>query len=91
MRRLRALVRVETGTTSNVLMQRGSDGLEAVKIPCPVSLEAVLDGNAVYLLRLDGDGQCIADTWHETLEAAKEQARVEFGVERGEWKELDLN
>jgi hypothetical protein len=47
----------------------------------------VEQGGAFYLFRLDGSGQCIADTWHETVEAAKVQASFEFGVEEGDWKE----
>jgi len=29
---------------------------------------------------------CVADTWHETLEAAKSQASSEYGIEESDWK-----
>ncbi|HCN05468.1 MAG TPA: hypothetical protein DIS79_07590 [Bacteroidetes bacterium] len=39
-----------------------------------------------YLLYLDANDVEITDTYHSTLEAAKEQARLEFGVERNAWR-----
>jgi hypothetical protein len=44
---------------------------------------------AIYLLRLHHDGECIADTWHESVEAAKAQATFEYGIEEGDWKDVE--
>jgi len=42
-----------------------------IRIPDPAEVEVVEQDAAFYLLRLDSDGQCIADTWHASVEAAK--------------------
>ena len=62
-------------------------GIEIAPLPDPIAVEAVEQDGAFFRLRLDRAGRCIADTWHETLEAAKSQANFEFGVEEGDWKE----
>jgi hypothetical protein len=62
-------------------------GIEIARLPDPVAVEVVEQDGAFILLRLDCAGHCIADTWHETLEAAKEQANFEFGVEESDWGE----
>jgi hypothetical protein len=40
----------------------------------------------VYLLSEGADGQSIADTWHEELDDAFDQAESEFGVNRAAWQ-----
>jgi len=42
---------------------------------------------AFFLFRLDPNGHCIADTWHQTLDEAKQQANFEYGIEESDWKE----
>jgi hypothetical protein len=39
----------------------------------------------VLLLHLDSSGGSIADTWHDSLEDAKSQARFEFEIEESDW------
>jgi hypothetical protein len=55
----------------------------------PKVVEIIVQDGAAFLLRLDDRGDCVADTWHETVQAAKEQAHFEFGIEAGDWKELE--
>ena len=55
----------------------------------PNVVEVVEQAGAIYLLRLDERGHCIADTWHESVDAAKEQATFEFGIEEGDWKDVE--
>lgn len=62
-------------------------GIEVTRLPDPIAVEVVEQDGAFFLLRLDRAGHCIADTWHETLEAAKTQANVEFAVEESDWKD----
>lgn len=62
-------------------------GVEVSELPDPVTVEIVEEDGAFFLLRLDDNGECIADTWHETVEAAKDQANFEFGVKEGDWKD----
>ena len=57
------------------------------KIPGPKTIELVQRDGAYYLLRLDAAGICISDTWHETIEAAKAQAKFAFNIAESEWIE----
>jgi hypothetical protein len=41
-----------------------------------------------YLLYLDGAGQPITDTYHDSLSKAMEQAQWEFSVGPDEWRPL---
>jgi hypothetical protein len=43
---------------------------------------------AHYLLYFNTSGECLADTWHESAEQAKAQARFEFEIEESDWKEV---
>lgn len=57
----------------------------AVPIGRPVTVEIADGDEGVYLFRLDERGECIADTWHENVEAAKAQAAFEYGLADEEW------
>jgi hypothetical protein len=84
---LRATVRTVSGRTTHLQGMPAPGGIEIARLPDPVAVEVVEHDGAFLLLRLDRAGHCIADTWHETLEAAREQANFEFGVEESDWKE----
>jgi len=61
--------------------------LEGLPLPHPKIVELVVEEDGmIFLLRLDDEGQCIADTWHETVEAAKAQAKFEYEIEEGDWE-----
>jgi hypothetical protein len=87
--RLRATVRSLTGKTTHLRAAPTSGGIEVRDVPDPKAVEVVEQDGAFYLLRLDCHDQCIADTWHETVEGAKAQARFEFGIEEGDWKKIE--
>jgi hypothetical protein len=40
-----------------------------------------------YLFHISEDGD-MADTWHESIEEALDQAEYEFGVQRTEWVDV---
>jgi len=86
--RIRATVRRVTGTTTHLRGAATARGIEVTKIPDPAVVEIVEEEGAIYLLRLDPDDQCIADTWHDSMEAAKAQAHFEFGIQDSDWKEV---
>ncbi len=88
--RLRATVRAVTGSTTHLQGVRPASDLEVTPVPDPKTVEVVEQEGAVYLLRLDDRGECIADTWHETVEEAKAQASFEFGIEDGDWEDVEL-
>jgi hypothetical protein len=54
-----------------------------------VSLEIVQYPNetSCYLFHIAADGN-IADTWHESIEDALQQAEFEFGVQACEWTDV---
>ena len=60
-------------------------GIETVKISHPDTVEIVEQEGAYYLLRLNAAGETIADTWHESVEAGKAQAKFEFGITGEDW------
>ena len=70
---------------------RDKDG-ERTLFPPFISLEiAPYRGETgCYLFHICGDGLA-ADTWHETLEEAMEQAEWEFGVTPEEWTIVEEN
>jgi hypothetical protein len=85
---LRARVWRATGKTTHVIGHMTEDRLDVDKIPDPKTIELVQRDGACYLLRLDAAGICISDTWHETIEAAKAQAKFEFAIGESEWIEV---
>lgn len=57
-------------------------------IPPPTELRIVQysGGTGYYLFYCNESGEELTDTYHDTLDAAFEQARAEFGVEPSEWQ-----
>ena len=51
-----------------------------------VELEIQGDGKNGYHLVMSPEGCFTADTWHETLEDAKDTAHQIFGVGPGDWR-----
>ena len=70
--RLRANVTHVTGRTKHSV---GSivDGkpMEGAQLPAPAWVELSEEDGAYYLLQYNSEGECFADTWHQTLEEAK--------------------
>jgi hypothetical protein len=64
-------------------MTEGKDLREQLDIPVLVAIEEKPDG--VFLFRFAADGQVVGDTWHMTVEEAKQQAQYEFGVLLSNW------
>lgn len=54
-----------------------------------VALRIVRHGNdaGFFLLRLDAAGEALADTFHESVEAACAQAAFEFQIKPEDWRE----
>jgi hypothetical protein len=87
---LRAVVRKIIGKTAHLQGARTDGELEVGILPDPTTVEITEQEGAVFLLRLNRDGECIADTWHETIEAAKKQANFEFGIQNDDWENADI-
>lgn len=85
MKSIFARVKIAHANVKNIAGQWSEDEFRQRTLPVPSFLEIVEQHGAIYLLRLDADGGCITDTWHETVDAAKQQATFEFGIVEGDW------
>jgi hypothetical protein len=84
----RATVRRTTGFTKHFIGTIVDDLPQAVsEFAAPVTVEISAESDAFFLFRLGADGEFLGDTWHETLEEAKEQALAEYEIEEGDWVE----
>jgi len=43
------------------------------------------DTLGVFLFRFDATGAMVADTWHQTVDEAKDQAKFEYLIEDSDW------
>ena len=59
------------------------------RIPMGVASVLVIEQkrDGVFLYRCDGQGRCVGDTWHMSVEDAKHQAGFEYAGLVGEWRE----
>jgi len=97
MPQLKTIMRVRLGAHHHASLTKHtiSGGAGTRDFPPFVELEiAAYPGEeACYLFHLCADGQA-ADTWHETIQEALDQAEWEFGVKSEEWarsESEDLN
>lgn len=88
MTRLRAPIVRSLGVTKHLQITPAADGHAVNALPDPSFLEIVDDEGTTLLLRLDSANECIADTWHETIVAAKAQAKFEYDVEGDMWEQM---
>lgn len=86
MTHIRAVVRKSNRRVLHLQGMPTPDGVRVSRLPDPVMVEVIEDCGAFYLLRLDGEGKSISDTWHETLSEAKEQASFEFEIDHSDWE-----
>ena len=87
--RLRARVQHVTGATRHhhAHIEEGEVRKDD-ELPTPAAVEIKPADGAFFLLYLDEHGECQTDTWHQTLEQAKAQARHEFGIEEDDWEHV---
>ena len=64
----------------------GADFRERLPIPRAVLIDE--DPIGFFLYRFARDGSLVGDTWHKTLEEAKEQAKDEYGDGLNEWQAI---
>ncbi|WP_424631363.1 hypothetical protein [Bradyrhizobium sp. SYSU BS000235] len=83
--RLRAKIRNVTGNTSHLRGGTTAEAFNMTSLPDPRAVEIVEQEGSFYLLRLDKRDECIADTWHQTVEAAKAQAKFEYEIKEVDW------
>jgi hypothetical protein len=86
MKNMRARVRGVTGATRHLVA--GIEDGEFVNVePQPVAdwVEIEECAGGVLLLRWTDAGEFGGDTWHESTERAKDQARFEYEIEEEDW------
>jgi hypothetical protein len=60
-------------------------GGEIAALPASLAVGSYDDDPGFYLLYYDQGGNELTDTYHDSIEAALEQAEFEFGISSGEW------
>jgi hypothetical protein len=88
---LRARVVRTTGNTSHRLAHVEQDTVVSdgeLQMPAWVEIQQTDEG--VFLLYVDDAGLTLTDTWHETVEQAKRQAKFEFEIRESEWVETQV-
>ena len=84
--KLQATVCNATERTTHTLGILGSNGPETTsELPVAVRVEIVAADDGIFLLRFDKDGEFCGDTWHQSIEEAKEQACFEFNISASDW------
>lgn len=87
---LKARVKRATGATAHYFGGIGRGGeFEVHSASLPTSVEIQQTESGWLLLRIDASGDPITDTWHASLQEAKEQARFEYEIEEGDWEAVD--
>jgi hypothetical protein len=64
----------------------GEDLREPMGIPVLIAIEQKTDG--IFLFRFAFDGQVVGDTWHGSVEEAKQQAQFEFSDLLLDWRSV---
>jgi hypothetical protein len=74
---LKAWVKRVTGNTTHHSAER--------QVPPPAFVKIEHNKDGFFLLYFDAAGDGLTDTWHQSLEDAKRQAKFEFEIEASEW------
>src|SRR4029077_1073348 len=64
----------------------GVDQRTLMGAPAFIIIEEGPEG--VFLFRYDSKGECVGDTWHQTIEDAKDQAAYEYEGALGTWQDI---
>jgi hypothetical protein len=83
--KLIAHVRHITGSTSHGVV--GIDNVPISRLEAAVTVEITGSEVGFLLIRHSTTGYA-GDTWHLTIEEAKRQAEVEFGINPEDWRSL---
>lgn len=65
-------------------------GDEETRQQLPRASALLIEGQSdgIYVFRLTPDGKVVGDTWHQTMEDAKQQAKYEYGEALTEWEAI---
>jgi hypothetical protein len=86
MEKLHAIVKTVTGGTRHFLGTIGPTGIEKTnEFSHAAYVEIEADEGSFLLLRYDANGEFAGDTWHQSIEEAKDQACFEFEIIDSDW------
>jgi hypothetical protein len=77
----RAVVSAPGKTTHSVALRPERQ----IELKPAASVVVVRSHGAIYLFRYDENGTFAGDTWHESIDDAKDQARFEFDLDESAW------
>lgn len=84
--RLRAKVIKSTGNTRHYVAEIVDSKIAGYSTPPIASwVEIVRDNDGFFLFHLDEEAECVADTFHLTLDEAKRQASFEYELSSDGW------
>ncbi len=84
--KLRARVKSFRGTSTNYIGELVEGRAVPVQqLPNPTWLEISEENDAFLLLYINANGECFADTWHQTMQSAKREATLGFGIGPDDW------
>jgi hypothetical protein len=87
--RLRAKVSKVLHASTNYLGTIvGGKPVPVERLPDPAWLEISEEDGGVFLLYLNADRKCFADTWHQTVASAQREAMLGFGIKPEDWEEI---
>jgi hypothetical protein len=66
----------------------GGEPTPVEQLPDPEWLEISEEDESFFLYYLDAQFQCFADTWHQTLESAKREGEISFGIRPDDWLDV---
>jgi hypothetical protein len=85
--KLRARVKMTGGPSTNYIgVIVDEKPVPVTQLPGPSWLEISAEGSCFLLLYINEDGECFADTWHETIEDAQREAMIEYGITPEQWR-----
>lgn len=67
-------------------LTEGEDNRRILPLPDVLIIEETQEG--IFLYRYTSKGDFCGDTWHNTIDEAKEQAKFEYGDSINEWKQI---
>ena len=71
-------------TTSHTVQ----DGVSLHRLPTAIRVEIEQEGDGFFLFRYDSNGQFAGDTWHQSVDEAKSQAKFEYVLADSGWRRL---
>jgi len=89
---LKAKVQNVTGNTQHFVgIVKDGKLVGGKKIGDPDYVQIEEGSNGYYLFRFndDANGVCSSDSWFETLDQAKKQAKFEFEIEPDHWETIE--